>query len=314
MLILIGCGNGVSPGSRQNASPLSTAEAEATPDLETDLRTLYNCESGATIWASYPNQDTAIVEYQGETLQLTRAVSGSGARYVNPQWVWWTKGTGAGASGTLARHRGEEQPEDPLERCAEGAKESRQPPVPRGAETLASRSLDSRLINPVESVGPITRGTSEQDLIDWFGVENVTSVQLEVGEGQRVSGTRLFAGRLDELEIEWKGDRRSPKRMTIRTPGSSWRTHSGLKIRDSLEDVTLTNGRPFNLTGLGWDYPGRTLGWNGGTLPPELQLEFRATQQIPAQQMLMGEGPYSSSHPSFQNMGLVIETIYIRWD
>lgn len=47
------------------------------------------------------------------------AVSGSGARYVSDGLEWWTKGSGAGAAGTLFRHLADGTSGEIIESCVE---------------------------------------------------------------------------------------------------------------------------------------------------------------------------------------------------
>lgn len=61
----------------------------------------YLCQSGAIIEVSYPDLDTAILQYQDKTYYLQIAVSASGARYIGQDLEWWTKGSGPGSSGSL---------------------------------------------------------------------------------------------------------------------------------------------------------------------------------------------------------------------
>ena len=81
-----------------------------------DVRVTYACESGAEIHASYPSQNEALVEYGGEILRMTSAVSASGARYVGEDLEWWTKGIGAGSEGMLLLYEKGETG-DPVEVC-----------------------------------------------------------------------------------------------------------------------------------------------------------------------------------------------------
>ena len=271
------------------------------PTTTESLSINYACESGYSLRVSYPDNDTAIVEYEGDIVQLASTVSGSGARYSGDGWVWWTQGD----AGTLYRQANENAPEVPQESCVEGHDFA-----PKNSKV----SLDNPIINPLTNVGPITRETSEGDLINLFGAENVEAILIPVGEGETVPGTRLFGGTPNAVDIEWKYTSQSPQRMTIRSGGTNWRTSEGLRIGSSLTDVTQVNGGAFDLTGFEWDYPGRTVDWQGGSLADALQLDFRRTQQIPTEELLYGEGPYSSQEPSMQKMGLVIEQISIRWD
>ncbi|MBS0302927.1 MAG: MliC family protein [Proteobacteria bacterium] len=93
---------------RQAVPPANAAAAAAR---------LYGCESGATVVASYPDTDTATIEYRAVTYRLQIAVSGSGARYVGGRLEWWTKGSGPGSEGTLFRHLADGTTGEPLELC-----------------------------------------------------------------------------------------------------------------------------------------------------------------------------------------------------
>lgn len=61
------------------------------PDAGAKVLT-YTCASGRTVRASYPDTDTAVLVMGGQTRTLHIAISADGARYVDPQWEWWTKG------------------------------------------------------------------------------------------------------------------------------------------------------------------------------------------------------------------------------
>ncbi len=90
---------------------------EAAPTALLAAPVTYQCESGLAIQASYPTDDTATVDYDGQTLSMTIAVSGSGARYVGDELEWWTKGNGPGAEGTLFRHNSDETTGALVEQC-----------------------------------------------------------------------------------------------------------------------------------------------------------------------------------------------------
>lgn len=79
----------------------------------------YQCESGATIAATYPTSNTATVQYQGNSYDMDIAVSASGARYVGDKLEWWTKGSGAGSEGLLLQHMADGTSGDTIESCTE---------------------------------------------------------------------------------------------------------------------------------------------------------------------------------------------------
>ena len=65
-------------------------------------KTTYHCPDGSFIEAWYPTTDTARIVYQGRSIEMTSAVSASGARYVGAGWEWWTKGMTEGTLSPLA--------------------------------------------------------------------------------------------------------------------------------------------------------------------------------------------------------------------
>lgn len=79
--------------------------------------TIYACESGKQVAATYPTTETARVRYQGQEHQMQIAISGSGARYVSDTLEWWTKGSETGAMGTLLTHQADGTSGDVLENC-----------------------------------------------------------------------------------------------------------------------------------------------------------------------------------------------------
>ncbi|HEX6039197.1 MliC family protein [Longimicrobium sp.] len=78
----------------------------------------YRCESGRDLAASYPADSIAFVRYAGATREMRVATSASGARYTGDGYEWWTRGTGPGSTGRLARFVGDEvTASQPLESC-----------------------------------------------------------------------------------------------------------------------------------------------------------------------------------------------------
>src|SRR5690554_2236557 len=77
----------------------------------------YQCDSGETIAAEYPDTDSATVEHQGNSHDMQIAVSARGARYVGGGLEWWTKGTGLGAEGMLLQHKADGTSCEIIENC-----------------------------------------------------------------------------------------------------------------------------------------------------------------------------------------------------
>jgi len=73
-----------------------------TPQAVTLVR--YACNNDAVVQASYPTADRAVVQYDGNTYNMTLARSADGARYVGDTLEWWSKGTGPQRTATLFAH------------------------------------------------------------------------------------------------------------------------------------------------------------------------------------------------------------------
>lgn len=109
-----------SKAPQEQAASQPAPSAVASPQLSSESALLsYRCESGETIHATYPSTDTATIQYRNQRHEMQIAVSGSGARYVSDGLEWWTKGSGAGAAGTLFRHLADGTSGEIIESCVE---------------------------------------------------------------------------------------------------------------------------------------------------------------------------------------------------
>jgi hypothetical protein len=124
-------------------------------------------------------------------------------------------------------------------------------------------------IVPGKNVGPITKVTSEKDLIKIFGRTNVKLAAIDVGEGETVPGTILFPRNPQKRAyILWRdpGTRLQPKCISIKDKGTLWKTDKGITIGTTLKAFEALNGRAFAITGFAWDYDGTVVHSNGGNL------------------------------------------------
>lgn len=137
------------------------------------------------------------------------------------------------------------------------------------AETAQDHDESWWQIVPGERVGRITRNISEEEIIEIFGAKNVLSTDVGVGEGETIPGTVVYPDDPTKtLEILWKsgGQRNTPSEVRIRGKSSRWRTKNGLSLGSTLREIERLNGRPFRLTGFGWDYSGTVIDCNQGRL------------------------------------------------
>ncbi len=171
----------------------------------------------------------------------------------------------------------------------------------------------STVISP-RNVGGITPCSTREEVRGIFGAENVEACEISAGEGMTVEGTVVFGGTENELLIEW-GKKGTPERLMISGKGTDWETGSGITVGTPLEKVEKINRAPFVFTGFGWDYGGRTLSWQGGCLPPELQLEFGASEPVLRErdQAITGDKRIRSDNPLVKQKKFRVEKIFIRW-
>ncbi|MFG1189216.1 hypothetical protein [Xanthobacter flavus] len=119
---------------------------------------------------------------------------------------------------------------------------------------------------PFACTGPFAPDTDEAALIRQFGRANVVFRTIPAAEGEMVKATVLFPeDRSRRVEIIWLDEkkRRRPGDVIVHDPGP-WRTPEGIGIGATLAEVEKANGKPFTLSGFGWDYGGSVLDWDGG--------------------------------------------------
>jgi hypothetical protein len=178
-----------------------------------------------------------------------------------------------------------------------------------------SRSGDTWLIDSSKSAGYITPTSTIKDIMKAYGPEHTQPWSVPIGEGEVVAGTRVLGGSKNEVLIEWKSSG-TPERITIASLGTDWKTPEGISIGSTIESAEKANGAPFKITGFEWDYPARTVSWEGGHLSDKLQMDFEYSDSLSqklSQQIPVGEGSFSSSLPSIKAMGLKVSRIFVIW-
>jgi hypothetical protein len=126
---------------------------------------------------------------------------------------------------------------------------------------------------------PLAWDATEETLKAAYGADNV--VHKDVGGPE---GSELFASVVNEKTPEkafivvWADDAKRAKPQTIMVnaiwddetskiigaPG--YATDEGIKAGMPIEEVEKINGKPFKLSGFGWDYGGAPQGFEGGKL------------------------------------------------
>jgi hypothetical protein len=179
-------------------------------------------------------------------------------------------------------------------------------------------------IVPGERVGRITRDTSEEQIIQIFGADNVRRDNIYLGEGETSPGTVIFPNDLTKkLEILWKdaAERKNPAEARIKGRSSQWKTQTGLSLGSTLRQIEKLNGKPFILAGFAWDYQGTIIDCNQGRFKelgcvdpkrPSRKIQGRKiilrlipdekTSALPEYRAVQGDRYFSSGHPAMQKL------------
>ncbi len=149
------------------------------------------------------------------------------------------------------------------------------------------------------------RDATGESLARIYGATNVTDEQRPGPEGgPTIPITVLYAANpAQRLEITWHdaAARARPAELSISGDASDWNGPAGIKLHQAMTNTQRANGRPFTVTGFGWDYGGRVTDWQGGALAPEngctTGVVFRPTVDT---QEALGDGAFSSDSPEMR--------------
>jgi hypothetical protein len=125
---------------------------------------------------------------------------------------------------------------------------------------------DWRIV-PGERLGPVTAATTRADVPRLFPGAPAKDDEIELAEGVLEPATQVA-----DLAIVWSGKSADahPSRIFIcrgrRRSSCQWRTTDGITLGVRLDRLEQLNGRPFSISGFGFDYGGNVLSWDGGKL------------------------------------------------
>lgn len=142
-------------------------------------------------------------------------------------------------------------------------------------------SMAARAADEITCSSPVRPGESAQSLKKRFGADAKVD-ELPGAEGATIKGIVLFgddAARRVEVMFG-DDDTRMAKAVsvTIRNPGEpgDWSVR-GLRVGASVSDVEKANGKPFEISGFGWDYGGFVNDFKGGALSKPLDGKCNVT-------------------------------------
>lgn len=181
----------------------------------------------------------------------------------------------------------------------------------------------------LDCTGPFARDANESAVATAFGATNVTRADIPIGEGYTEPGTVVFAGDdAKRIDILWHDStqRARPSAVIFRN-GSTWRIAiTGLPDKPvalgaTLEEIEVLNGKPFGMTGFGWDLGGRVSGWHDGKLAHPvggctLSLGFDHGPDAPpgALEKVNGDVEFLSSDAAMRQVKPVVVEMVLSWE
>jgi hypothetical protein len=161
-------------------------------------------------------------------------------------------------------------------------------------------------------VGAIVRGTTPADLARIYGAANVRYADVPAAEGQKQRGAFVLRGTASELKVGFTADGKRIEFVAV--VGRAWATKEGLRIGTSLAELERINGGPFELWGFSWDYGGSVFARGAALEGIFVGVAPTMNQSSAEAQQVMGRRKFSSRHPAFGALDVVVHSITIVFD
>lgn len=154
---------------------------------------------------------------------------------------------------------------------------------------------------PITCAAPVSPDDSVKSLRQRYG-EAVALEDLPGAEGETYKALVLLPRAMDRrIEVAFTDD--SMKRvsgLTLRDTAKTSRwSVAGVTIGSGVADVQKLNGKPFVISGFGWDYGGFVVDWKGGALarplPGGCTVTLRFGKDAGGPKSLQGDGVKVSS-------------------
>lgn len=141
-------------------------------------------------------------------------------------------------------------------------------PSMAGNENLEN-SNNKYLIIPGKSVGPIDYNSTINDLITFYGKENIeTKTEFTAGEGTELETLTYIKNW--GLTIRWKDqvtqNLNNPVFISIENSAINYHTAEGIRIGTSAQELGIINGRPFDYRDMEVQPFKMVTDWKGGKL------------------------------------------------
>lgn len=162
---------------------------------------------------------------------------------------------------------------------------------------------------PYMRAGRIGPFSSLEDIIRLYGADQVEKRTVYGPEGVgRFDVSVIYPNTANELLVYWDQNNYGTRPLTvsIRQPGSDWRTLYGIRVGTSLAELNQLNGCVFKFLGFNWDYGGAIRSsWDEGRLQilRPASLTLRSAPDLPRQ--YQGDRLLSSDMEELLRSGMV---------
>lgn len=182
------------------------------------------------------------------------------------------------------------------------------------------RTSDKNIV-PGTRVGDIHPASSEEDLKSIYGATNVSTKNIDEGEGNMVDATLIYPGTADEVEIFWKdpAGKKNPVRIRIRNAGSAWHIDNKIKIGTTMTALEQLNKKPFYITGCCYDAPFAIIDWNNGELADlsAKAVGIRLKPGNPTKELnerIVGDKRYLVTDSTIRSADMKVSEFFIRFN
>lgn len=123
----------------------------------------------------------------------------------------------------------------------------------------------------IECTGVFAKDVTHEKLVTAFGAANVVFEDVDGAEGEKIKASVIFPrDPARRVEFIWGNEAKRTDPL-IRIQGKSgWIAPFGIRLGTPVEEVEKINGKPFVVSGFGWDYGGTVTDWKGGKLAGQL--------------------------------------------
>lgn len=175
---------------------------------------------------------------------------------------------------------------------------------------------------------------SHENIVKKYGQNNVAKARFYYADDvEGTPATFIFKGTDKEVAIEWNDTINYTNSNLVTIGGyiksdtaqpiysSQWKSKTGLKIGMPLKEVIKLNGKDFTIGGLGWDYGGGVISWNGGHFTKDSNISiiftdnpnFNGNLAEEEQKQVSGEGvTVNSSNKVIQKLNPIIFRLFIN--